>query len=406
MPSLVPTHTTSTLLGRSGCAAARLAAPRATAARSTGSTRATRTRAKSRNSESNRDKSIRLAHDEVSKRALVHRRAWRASQRLDRAPNGGKRILDLVRERCAQLRDRLETLGARVQGVETLLIRNVLKDRRRRRTGRTIAAFGARCVQADRKPSIANRDRTLGAVRACPVLRCALERACQLWRRPRDRFDDVRTNVIIERKTEQLRCSRICIDETARGVDRDDSAAYVLEDVGRLETYFHQLRRELLRTRASLAQPSRDVSAPERDRGEHTELQPDAEIQLRSRRYDHVREIQDAPERRDQQPAGERQEERRGSDDENVQGGELRAAAAGDVYDRGNDQRGRTAIAHRRNSRRSGRRYTMLYSAEPAVNTSAPVIRSDATSVSPVSAFFHASTAARKIAADMANRPR
>jgi hypothetical protein len=48
----------------------------------------------------------------------------------------------------------------------------------------------------------------------------------------------------------------------------------------------------------------------------------------------------------------------------------------------------------------------MLYSAEPAVNARAPVMSSDATSVRPASAFFHASTAARKIAADIARRPR
>ena len=39
----------------------------------------------------------------------------------------------------------------------------------------------------------------------------------------------------------------------------------------------------------------------------------------------------------------------------------------------------------------------MLYSAEPAVNASAPMMSSDATSVSPASAFFHATTAAMKI---------
>ncbi len=140
--------------------------------------------------------------------------------------------------------------------------------------------------------------------------------------------------MIIERKPEQLRGGRVRIHEPARGVDRDDSAAYVLEDVGGLETDLHQFRRQLLGARTRLAQPSRDVPAPKRNRREHPELQPDPEVQRRAGRDDDVGEVQDAAERRDQQAAGVRQEQRRGSDDEDVEGGELRGSAARDVDDR------------------------------------------------------------------------
>src|SRR6185503_1488701 len=67
-------------------------------------------------------------------------------------------------------------------------------------------------------------------------------------------------DAVIQGEPEQLRRGRVGIDETAGGIDRDDSAAYVLEDISGLQAYLYELRRELLGSSASLAQPSRDVS--------------------------------------------------------------------------------------------------------------------------------------------------
>ncbi len=97
---------------------------------------------------------IRFADDEVRERALVRVGARRATERFDRAPDRRERILDLVRERRAQLSDCLETLGARVQRVEALLVGDVLEDRGRRGGCRVAVALGARRVQPNRETPV------------------------------------------------------------------------------------------------------------------------------------------------------------------------------------------------------------------------------------------------------------
>src|SRR5688500_4404894 len=116
--------------------------------------------------------------------------------------------------------------------------------------------------------------------------------------------------MIIELQSEKLRRGRVGIDEAARGVDRDYPAAYDLEDVGGLKADFHELRRQPLGSRSGLSQAGGDVPASQSYRGEHPQLQPDAKTKLGARRQQDVREVEDASERRDHQPAGERQEER------------------------------------------------------------------------------------------------
>ena len=90
----------------------------------------TRTRAKSRNSESSRDSRSDSRMIERA-RACADRRSRAAARAdlLDRAADRRERILDLVRERRAQLRDRLEPLGAQAQHLEALLVGDVLEDR-------------------------------------------------------------------------------------------------------------------------------------------------------------------------------------------------------------------------------------------------------------------------------------
>ena len=58
---------------------------------------------------------VAFAHDQIGQELLVRVRAGRLAKLLDRASNGGQRILDLVRQTRRQLRHRLEPLGAQVQ---------------------------------------------------------------------------------------------------------------------------------------------------------------------------------------------------------------------------------------------------------------------------------------------------
>ena len=191
------------------------------------------------------------------------------------------------------------------------------------------------------RPIGKRRSRTVivpfGAGRACAVSRSAIERTGQFWRGAGDRFDYPGAQVIIERNPEELRGCRVRIDEPARGVDRDDSAAYVLKDVGSLEADLHQFRRKLLGARTRLAEPGRDVPAPKRNRPEYPSCNQTPRssgvpgVMMTSAKY------KTQPSGRDQQPAGERQEQRRGGDDEYVQGGELRVSAARYMDDRSDD---------------------------------------------------------------------
>ena len=280
---------------------------------------------------------IGFADDELSEGALVRVAARRATERFDRAPDRGERIHDLVRERRAQLSDGLQAFGARVQRVEPLLVRDVLEDRRRR-GGCGAVALGPRRVQADWESPVAHRDATFGARRACAISRSTAERAGQLWRGDGDRFDYPGAQVLIERNPEQLRRCRVRVNKPARGVDRDDSAADILEDVSSLKANLHQLSRELLGAGTRLSKPGSDVPASERHGREYPELQPDTKVERRTGRYDDVGEVENAAECRDEQSAGVWQEQRCGGYDEDVKRCELRGSAPGYVDDRRYDK--------------------------------------------------------------------
>jgi hypothetical protein len=144
--------------------------------------------------------------------------------------------------------------------------------------------------------------------------------------------------MILERNAEQLRCSGVGIDEPPGRVDRNNAAAYVPEDVSGLKANLDQLCGQLFRSSPRLAEASGDVRTPKRNRSEHTQLEPDAEVQLHARREDDIGGVEQAPKRSDQQSTRHRQEERRGCSHENVERGELRACPAGHVHDRRHDR--------------------------------------------------------------------
>src|SRR5215203_5651071 len=124
--------------------------------------------------------------------------------------------------------------------------------------------------------------------------------------------------MIIEVDAEQLRRSGVRIDEPPTGVDRKDATAYVPEDVSGLQANLDELRGQLFRSRSGLAKACGNVCTPERNRREHPELEPDAEVELHARRENDIRGVEHAAERSDQQSTRHRQQERRGCRHENV----------------------------------------------------------------------------------------
>ena len=97
---------------------------------------------------------IRFAHDEVAECLFIVCRDGARGQLLHRASDRRERILDLVRERCRKLGDRLEPLRAKIQLFETLLVGDVLEDRRRAWTYRTTIALGGGRRDAEGKRAI------------------------------------------------------------------------------------------------------------------------------------------------------------------------------------------------------------------------------------------------------------
>ena len=233
--------------------------------RSTVSVRATRTRAKSRNSDSSRDRRSDSRITRPAERLVIVGDGGHARDLLDRAANRRERILDFVRERRAQFRDALESLGAQPQDVEALLIGDVLEDRRRRASAAVVVVLGVRRRDADGKTTRRVGDDQLSARRADLRLGGLANGVRQLGRDASDHVEDRFADSIGELDAEQLLGHRVGVEQSSGDVDRDDAAADVAEDVFGLEARPLERGDELVGALSRRAQFGAEIANDQRD---------------------------------------------------------------------------------------------------------------------------------------------
>jgi hypothetical protein len=202
-----------------------------------------------------------------------------------------------VGERRTQLGDAFEPLGAQAKELDTLLIRDVLKDRGRGPIGVASLPFHVGRRDPDVDTPGRRRDDALAPRRPHALDDGALERVCELRRDRRNRREDGPPAMVVEVDVEELTGRRVGVEEVSALIDRDDAAADVEQDVRRLEPNLRQLGRELLFARPCLLQLGAEIRATEGDDGKDRELEPDGDRRRGGAAPDGVREVEDVAER-------------------------------------------------------------------------------------------------------------
>ncbi len=180
-----------------------------------------------------------------------------------------------MRERGAELRDRLQAARPEMQTLEALLSCNVLEDGGSRATVAPGVTVSERGRDANGERVIAELHDVLCSCRAESVRDGPLERTCD------DRCDiehpiqDQCPDEIGQGDAEQGAGGRIGVQEHPVFVDRDDAAPNVPENVFGLESNEYQLGGGPF---LGFLQSRADVATRERNHREHQQLQPNAEI--------------------------------------------------------------------------------------------------------------------------------
>src|SRR6185503_3754435 len=281
---------------------------------------------------------IGFPHHESGERSLIVTRVRHARELFHRGADRCQRILDLVRQRRAQLRDALQPLRTQPERVDALLIRDVLEDGRRRAIEIAAVAVGVRGGHADRKATRHRRDQSLGACRANLVLHRPLERVRELRHDSLYRGEHRLAYLRGERRAEQLLGRRVDVEEAATGIHGDDAAPDVAQNLGGLQPRGLQLCDENVLPDARALELPAQVGAAQRNDREDGQLQPRRRHQGRAMDEHRVRDVQHVAQRGDEQSSTNRQQQAGSGDDENVERGKLRRAAVRDVYDRGDQQ--------------------------------------------------------------------
>ena len=121
----------------------------------------------------------------------------------------------------------------------------------------------------------------------------------------------------------------------AVGVHGEDASAEVAQHVVRLELYLAHLRRERFALGAHHVHPARHVGRHDRHKGKNGELDPDARREGCRVTPEHVGEVQQPGEQRDETGIRRRHQQRGDGDEDDVEAREIAVRAASHVDDCG-----------------------------------------------------------------------
>ncbi len=233
-------------------------------------------------------------------------------------------------QRGRKLGHRLEPLRALAQSLHPLHVGDVSHDRRHRR--RTFTALEDRGADAHRDHITVPVDRDLCTGHGHSEAARALQRLLQAAGAARQSLQHRSLDPITGLEPQQRFGRRIRVGQAAEAVDRQHGRRDIAEDVTRLQPQPLQLVLDRRQGHPGLSQLRADQPHHQRHGDEDRQLQRDHGVERRSLNPDRIGDVRYAGQAGDQKATAQRQHERVGADQQDIERRDDAVAAAGEIH--------------------------------------------------------------------------